>query len=236
MLKILHVTDLHYHKPYFDWILQQIDTIDVLCLTGDLIGIEHNNSDFVEKKEQILWVSQWLSQISKPTFLCSGNHDEENKLLNDDELLKFDSSIDDMCSDWDLENNDLATHYEPDFWMNNIKNDLVFSDHSIRTIQNTTFGCAPYGEENLSKFYKCDVLLHHEPPDKTKTCEQQNGVMCGCFDLYLALKKELISPSYVLCGHVHKPKATKSLINKSIILNPGSDFRHTIPKHNIIKI
>ena len=94
-LTILHVTDLHFHQAHFEWITQQLNTFDILCLSGDLI--EHPR-----ELGQIEWVSAWLNTLSKPTFICSGNHDIEKETISNEELLSLDSSIDDYDPiDWD---------------------------------------------------------------------------------------------------------------------------------------
>jgi Icc-related predicted phosphoesterase len=62
----------------------------------------------------------------------------------------------------------------------------------------------------------------------------QDGADWGNSKLYQALKNKIISPDYVLCGHVHHPNKTSSRINKTVIFNPGADFTKKIPKHRIL--
>lgn len=203
-LIILHVTDLHCHQGHFEWITQQFETFDILCLSGDLI-------DHPEESGEIEWVSNWLNCLKKPTFICSGNHDVEQEMMGNEELLSLDSSVDDFDPvDWD-------------------------TDNSICQIQHLTIGCVPFDEPNLADFYRCDILLHHVPPAKTAT-SYQKGKDWGCTDLYFVLKHGCIRPHYLLCGHVHHPKANRDMINNTIVLNPGATFENTEPKHHYISV
>jgi len=231
-LIILHVTDIHFHKPHFEWMAQQIDSFDILCISGDLI--EHP-----KEPGQVEWVSDWLNTLQKPTFICSGNHDIEKETVSNEELLSFDSSIDDCDPiDWSSDNlsyTDIAYKPKAEFWMDKIHNKWVHTDNSISHIKHITIGCAPCNDASLVDFHKCDILLHHLPPENTSTSIQK-GKDWGCSDLYLALKHGHISPRYVLCGHVHHPKANQDVIRNTIILNPGATFNSAEPKHNYIVV
>jgi len=231
-LTILHVTDLHSHQPHYEWITQQIESYDILCLSGDLI--EHP-----KESGQVEWVTAWLNTLTKPTFICSGNHDIEKESISNEELLNLDSSIDDCDPmDWDTDRyafTEKALQRKASFWMNTISNKWVYADNTIRKIQHITIGCAPCNDPVLPDFNQCDILLHHLPPENTATSNQK-GKDWGCMDLYLALTHEHIKPHYVLCGHVHKPKSNKDQIKNTIVLNPGATFDNDGPKHNYITL
>ncbi len=38
-MRILHISDLHFNKTWFEWIEKQQDKYDVFCITGDFLGI-----------------------------------------------------------------------------------------------------------------------------------------------------------------------------------------------------
>lgn len=80
-MKILHTTDLHFNKNWFNWIEKQQDYYDVFCITGDFLDDSKNESLF----QQIKWISNWMMNFQKPLFVCSGNHDIED-LDNEDWL------------------------------------------------------------------------------------------------------------------------------------------------------
>lgn len=79
-MKILHTTDLHFNKNWFEWIANQQNNFDVFCITGDFLD------DF--KEEQIDWLTNWMKNFKKPLFICSGNHDIE-ELENEDWFNKI---------------------------------------------------------------------------------------------------------------------------------------------------
>lgn len=78
-MRILHITDLHFNKHWFEWIADQQKNYDVFCITGDFL----EDSKEETLLEQIEWVTNWMKQFKKPLLICSGNHDIE-ELENDD--------------------------------------------------------------------------------------------------------------------------------------------------------
>lgn len=53
-------------------------------------------------------------------------------------------------------------------------------------------------------------------------------------DKYLAIR--VISPRYILCGHVENPSANRDCIFGVEIVNPGAQHNALVPNHKIIKI
>ena len=72
-MQLLHTTDLHFNKKWFEWLYEQQDSYDVLCITGDFL--EPQKMEPLEV--QIEWISDKLAKFEKPLFVCSGNHDIE---------------------------------------------------------------------------------------------------------------------------------------------------------------
>ena len=83
-MKILHTTDLHFNKNWFNWIAKQQNVYDVFCITGDFL----DDSKEETLLEQINWITNWMKEFKKPLFVCSGNHDIE-ELDNEDWLNKI---------------------------------------------------------------------------------------------------------------------------------------------------
>lgn len=84
ILKILHVTDLHFNQAQCNWVLQQCADFDLLCLTGDFLDDRYGQAKPVEL--QITWLKAWFATFTVPVLVCSGNHDEAtngNNWLND---------------------------------------------------------------------------------------------------------------------------------------------------------
>jgi len=236
MLRILHISDLHNHKPYYDWILTQTNNYDALCITGDFIGSTELTMAIEPLEQQIEFVKRWLEALTKPTFICSGNHDDDidnRVLVQEDYNLDFDSSIDDAGDDDWLADDSWSIPSEN--WVAKINNSHVFSDNRIHTLKGIRFGMVPYAYEgSLSRFYECDILLHHEPPAFTETSCDKNGDW-GNKDLYISLSNKIIQPKIILSGHVHKPKKHQATIYKTTIYNPGATFRQKIPLHHLIR-
>lgn len=70
-MKILHATDLHFVKPWYDYLLSIEKDYDVVCITSDLVdGNDPKGIDY-----QIKQVETMLQCFKKPLFVCSGNHD-----------------------------------------------------------------------------------------------------------------------------------------------------------------
>ena len=86
-MKILHITDLHFNKKWFEWIAQQENFFDVFCISGDFLESSKDET----LKEQIEWITQWIKKFEKPLFTCSGNHDI-GELDNEEWLHNIDTS------------------------------------------------------------------------------------------------------------------------------------------------
>ena len=173
--------------------------------------------------------------MTKPVFVCSGNHD----VITDDEndlhfnLEDFNNSIDETDT-WEIDEEPVGIPRCT--WLNGFRNENVYADNTIHTIKGITFGAVPYNySDSLSKFKHCDVLLHHEPPATTPTAIQ-NELDWGNSELYQALMNNIISPDYILSGHVHHPDSTSSKVSKTVIYNPGADFTRNTPRHRIFDL
>ena len=72
-MTILHVTDFHFNKRWFDWLLHRAPPHDLAVMSGDMLDLAgatpHHN--------QIAWVTAWLNHYPRPMCVCSGNHDLE---------------------------------------------------------------------------------------------------------------------------------------------------------------
>jgi len=85
-LKLLHTTDLHFNKKWFEWIAMEKENFDIFCISGDLL--ESSKEETLQ--EQIVWITDWIKQFNKPLFVCSGNHDIE-ALDHEDWLKEIDA-------------------------------------------------------------------------------------------------------------------------------------------------
>ena len=124
--------------------------------------------------------------------------------------------------------------FDNGLWLSNDDTHSVHFDNSITSIDGIKFGCVPYGA-NLEPFANCDVLLHHEPPSGSKTAKQ-NGTDFGSLTLRHALKTKVLNPSYILCGHVHKPLSSAVKIGGCVVVNAGGIHSDKQPSHAMIEV
>lgn len=157
--------------------------------------------------QQSEWVSGWLNEFDKPLFVCSGNHDLDESAV---------------CG-----------------WLTSLKNRKICVDNQIRDFNGIRFGCVPYLGADLSYFRDCEVILSHVPPKKTATSQSLDAGRqrdWGDEGLYRALKERVITPRYILCGHVENPSANTDNIFGVEIINPGSQHNSSIPENKFIVI
>ena len=73
-MKLLLTADLHFRKPWFEWVLRVADRYDLVCIAGDLLDMFHPEGVV----PQLIYVYEWMQMLLKtqiPVALCSGNHD-----------------------------------------------------------------------------------------------------------------------------------------------------------------
>lgn len=97
-MTILHVTDFHFNQRWFDWVLHDAPSHDLLVMSGDLLDL----SLPTPQRKQIEWVSDWINRYPGEMCLCSGNHDLE----------------------WDA----YAERWTPAYWLRDLANPRVWSD------------------------------------------------------------------------------------------------------------
>ncbi len=198
-MTLLHTTDLHFNKKWFEWISTQQSNYDVFCITGDFLD---DSKDEI-LSEQITWVSNWMKNFKKPLFVCSGNHDIE-----------------------EFDNED---------WLNKIS--TVYADNSIKIINGIKFGCIPFIAPEFYEFDECDIILYHLSPSKLKTSIHKDTLKdWGDSELKRLVNNGLISPKYILCGHLHQPQSTSDILKNTIIYNPGIDESKDVPLYIEITI
>ncbi len=72
-MTILHVTDFHFNKRWFNWLPDNAPPHDLLVMSGDMLNL----SDATSHRKQIDWVSDWINDYPRPMCVCSGSHDLE---------------------------------------------------------------------------------------------------------------------------------------------------------------
>jgi Icc-related predicted phosphoesterase len=97
-MTILHVTDFHFNKHWFNWLLHHAPAHDLVVMSGDLLDL----AAATPHRRQIAWVSDWLNDFPRALCVCSGNHDLE----------------------WDSE----AERWTPAYWLRDLTNPKVWAD------------------------------------------------------------------------------------------------------------
>ena len=108
-MTILHVTDFHFHKRWFDWLLHHAPAHDLVVMSGDLLDL----SIATPHRRQIESVSEWLNDFPRPICISSGNHDLE----------------------WDSE----TERWTPAYWLRSVSNPLVWADGRRVVLNNISF-------------------------------------------------------------------------------------------------
>ena len=150
---------------------------------------------------QTRWVADFLRGFSKPLLIASGNHDL-------DELGECD-------------------------WLHELKSPNIYVDEQKPVFNGIRFGIVPHIAPEYARFADCDILLTHVPPQNTDTSSQQQGELrqdWGDFELYDLLTSRVLSPRYVLCGHVENPISLSDKIATTTIINPGTAHNKASPK------
>lgn len=62
-MKILLAGDLHFNKPQFQWLAEQKENYDCLCLTG--VFLDEHLGEFRRQTER---VSNWMKELYKQLF------------------------------------------------------------------------------------------------------------------------------------------------------------------------
>lgn len=71
-MNLLHVSDLHFNRPWFHWLRDRAPAHAVLLVSGDLL-----DQRLPDLPAQMAWVTAWLCASAVPVVVSSGNHDLE---------------------------------------------------------------------------------------------------------------------------------------------------------------
>lgn len=200
-MTILHVTDFHFNKRWFDWLLRHAPAHDLTVMSGDLLDF----ASPTPHRQQIAWVSDWLSRYPRPLSIASGNHD--------------------------LEWHDQTERWMPAYWLRYIANPNVWVDGQRVEMNGTSIlnlGCA-----TLPKGGEADIWVVHAGPTRTLVTTHSSGGDGGDPDLNASVKR--YSPRLVLSGHVHDPVHWRQHDGATLFLNPGHSAQAEIPNHILVR-
>lgn len=199
-MTILHVTDFHFNKRWFDWLLHRAPTHDLTVFSGDFLDL----ASATPHRQQIAWVSEWLSRYPRPLSVASGNHD--------------------------LEWHDQTERWMPAYWLRYIANPHLWTDSQRVELNGTSIfniGCAtrPKGGE-------ADIWVVHAAPANSRVTARASGGDGGDPDLNASVARYV--PRLVLSGHVHDPLHWRHDDGATLFLNPGWAPQAEVPNHILL--
>jgi 3',5'-cyclic AMP phosphodiesterase CpdA len=206
-VKLLICSDLHFHRPWFEWLSARSLEFDACCVPGDLLDMFKGATCGL--RQQSRWVRGWLANFPGVIFLSSGNHDFWPK--------------DPRCLDNDSEGG----------WLRKAQRDRVFADGSDTVFSGHRFVCCPWGSTIEPQGDEPVVMLHHQPPDQLAVAA---GSSHGSGDADLARTAWLLPEgSFILSGHVHAPRRFYDRGGRTWCFNAGSRRSNVrVPNHIVI--
>lgn len=186
-IRLLLTGDLHFDKGSFEWLEARKDEYDCFCLTGDFL--DSQAGDF---EQQTRWVADWLKNLDKQVFVCSGNHDIDA----------------DAEADW------LTCLRSAKICVDNQKK--VLSGITFGCIP---YLGADLGHFHDCDVLLAHVPPYKTATSQTMVAGRAKD--WGDKELYRAIKTRIISPRYLFCGHVENPLAEKDCLFGVQVFNPG---------------
>jgi Icc-related predicted phosphoesterase len=251
-LKILLVSDLHFQKPWFLWLIKEAPHYDLVCIAGDLLD---GFNEEVSVLDQILWLlKQW-----KPLYLetgvalavSSGNHDFNGKSLLGKRIASISAEDHALAvkiantPHWmslleeesrgliisDRRNHVLEIGGEKRALISTIP-DNFYEDDEVDAAQEQLWAAAGLLRRELKMPW---MVLNHQPPIYSRVSSQ------GC--LNVRQKISGFEPDYVFCGHEHfapyqEDGSFFERLGNSACFNGGQILpsRETYPNHVVIDV
>jgi Icc-related predicted phosphoesterase len=211
-MRILHVSDFHYHHPWFDWLAAHAADYDAACLTGDLLDmLRLATTDGL--RPQSKWVRGWLATWPAKTllFVCSGNHD------------------------WWPKSEHMVDNDREGGWLKKARRpNVVFVDGDTTKLDEYRIVCTPWAHKPEIHAGSPSVVLCHAPPEGTPISADL-GREVGDSEV-LQAAWALPRGSLILSGHIHNPRRWYARVNNTWCFNPGYDANAKAPNHIVIDL
>ena len=215
-LRILHVADLHYALPQFDWLVKTAEQFDLVVLAGHQLHLASPVPDDAE----IPAVLEYLALLDQRTrvVMSSGNHD----LTGPD-----------------------ANGEQAPLWLDDVRAAGIPTDHATIEVGDALVTICPWWDgpvgrtavdaqlaRDASRRGRPWIWVYHWPPLGSPTCWTGTRSY-GDEDLVGWIDRH--QPDLVLTGHVHQPPfredgAWADRIGRTWVFNPGQQ-RGPIPAH-----
>lgn len=207
-MRLLHVTDLHHNRRWFDWTAAHASDVDLVCITGDLLDLFPSTDSSLSA--QVRYVTDWANAFPGTLALCSGNHDW---------LPVGDALPDDQAEGK---------------WVQNLRrHGRVFVDGDDVPMARWRIGCRPWiGAMPVVDLDDPMVLLTHAGLAKSRVACGVDGDL-GDEELR-PIAGRLAPESLVLSGHVHDPILWFDVYGECTCLNPGCGPRNAADPSRIV--
>jgi calcineurin-like phosphoesterase family protein len=195
-VKIILTADLHFHRPWFNWLLRAADRFELVCVAGDFLDMYRREG----MVPQLIFLYEWAQAFARrPAYLalCTGNHDLSPGvplLAPHSPLGKEKFSI-------------LAEYAKRPHWLQAVKLNhqiVVDGDNKIVRVksgQSLMVSCCAYRGDGSVEIREVLaepwLVLHHEPPAYPSVAEPKAG------NTQFAKAVERLQPTYTISGHVH---------------------------------
>ena len=195
-MKIILTADLHFHRPWFDWLLRAADRYELICVAGDFLDMYRHEG----MAPQLIFLYEWVQAFARrPAYLalCTGNHDLPPGmplLAPSSPLAKEKFSI-------------LAAYAKQPNWLQAVKlNHHILVDGDSKIVRTSSdeslfVSCCSYradGSVDIKEALTNPwLVLHHEPTAFPGVAEPKPG------NTQFAKVVEKLQPAYTISGHVH---------------------------------
>lgn len=203
-MKILHVTDLHFHPKWLAWLAENADRFDACCVSGDWIN--RYDTCKINPRKQAKEINAFIGAFPGKLFTCTGEHDwwPQNR-----------------------RNTDLDAEGQ---WLQRARRPGVTVDGMTEEFNGYTFICSPWARYPETRKTSPILAVVHAPPEGTPLAIGL-GHEIGDANV-LEAAKLLPRGSLLLSGHVHDPSRWCAQVGDVWCFNPGvAKVSAAVPNH-----
>jgi Icc-related predicted phosphoesterase len=216
---ILVTADLHFQKPWFEWLIREASRFEAVLIAGDFLDIFIAEPRTAQAREAQSWL-QRLSEVTK-VAICSGNHDIAGHQIT-----------------WDR-----APVYE---WLAELGQAAnIITDGCTRMLDDLIITTVPYycsppqkaiwldrgGSLRKSHPERKWAVLHHVPPPLRKSPMGEEIEAGELLNKY--------RPDYLISAHIHdlpyqEGNSWRKKIGETMVITPGQLLDAPFPNHVIL--
>jgi predicted phosphodiesterase len=203
-MRVLHCTDFHGNTLWFDWLVDQSASYDLVCLTGDHLDLFRLHM----LGDQLNMVKAAIRRITTPLALCSGNHDSIGGGRVVDPRL-FQAK-----------------------WLKDVRRPGTWIDGDQFDLSGQNFRCVGWNAP-LPTAGSNEIWVFHAPPARSLVSMGIGAGDAGD-EIFGEICRSERGPSIVLSGHQHNPARWACRVGRTWCLNPGYNPHADTPNHVVI--